>query len=133
MGKLVMRSELESLFADCVEDVRKDVIKRRLKTEITTVRGRSQEQANQLQFEQTLEKLADMAKGRIKLEEFTVNDRINLLDLFVNSEKTLMVVHEQLFPNQSKLKQSTKAGLGFSLDQHTMLETSSGFDSQELE
>ena len=35
-----------------------------------------------------------MAKGRIKLEEFTVNDRINLLDLFVNSEKTLMVIHE---------------------------------------
>jgi hypothetical protein len=87
------RSDIETLFVDCVEDVRKDIIKRRLKTEINSVRSakpNSQQVDSSGQFEATLERLAEMAKGRVKLEEFTVNDRINLLDLFVNNEKTLM-------------------------------------------
>ena len=47
----------------------------------------------QRDFDATLDKLADMAKGRVKIDEFTLNDRINLLDLFVNNEKTLVTIH----------------------------------------
>lgn len=43
-------------------------------------------------------KLADLAQNRVKLEEFTASDRIHILDLFVNNEKTLLRVHEVLFP-----------------------------------
>jgi hypothetical protein len=39
-----------------------------------------------------------MAKGKVKVEELTLSDRVNLLDLFVNNHKTLSVVHETLFP-----------------------------------
>jgi hypothetical protein len=83
-----------------VEDVRKDVIKRRLKAEITNVRSKTSSASMETQrdFEATLDKLADMAKGRVKIDEFTLNDRINLLDLFVNNEKTLVTIHESLFP-----------------------------------
>ena len=53
------------------------------------------------EFEESLEKLAEMAKGRIKLNEFTTKDRENLLDLFVNNEKTLLTIYEVLFPKPS--------------------------------
>lgn len=56
-------------------------------------------------FEETLTKLADMAKSRVKYDEFTQSDRSNLLDLFVNNERTLLHVYEILFP-QSSFKQS---------------------------
>jgi len=42
-----------------------------------------------------------MAKGRVKLNEFTTKDRENLLDLFVNNEKTLLSIYEVLFPKPS--------------------------------
>jgi hypothetical protein len=50
-----------------------------------------------LEFELSLAKLADLAKGRVKFEEFTGNDRNNLLDLFVNNERVLLAVHEIIF------------------------------------
>lgn len=53
------------------------------------------------EFEESLEKLAEMAKGRVKLNEFTTKDRENLLDLFVNNEKTLLSIYEVLFPKPS--------------------------------
>ena len=83
-----------------MEDVRKDVIKRRLKAEITNVRSKTSSASMETHkdFEATLDKLADMAKGRVKIDEFTLNDRINLLDLFVNNERTLVTIHESLFP-----------------------------------
>ena len=51
------------------------------------------------EFEETLSKLADLAKGRVKFEEFTQADRHNLLDLFVNNERTLLKIYEVLFSN----------------------------------
>ena len=50
-------------------------------------------------------KLAEMAKGRVKFEEFTQIDRNNLLDLFVNNERTLLKIYEILFA-QPNFKQS---------------------------
>ena len=83
----------------------------------------------------TLDHLAEMAKGRVKIEEFTLNDRINLLDLFVNNDKTLVVVHETLFPkpqkshrgNHSDLKTLQSDLVG---PQTTMMESSSAYDSR---
>ena len=42
--------------------------------------------ADAKEFEDTLSKLADLAKNRVKFEEFTAADRSHLLDLFVNNE-----------------------------------------------
>lgn len=53
------------------------------------------------EFEETLAKLADLAKGKVKLDEFTKQDSVRLLDLFVNNEQTLLKMYEYLFPNQS--------------------------------
>jgi len=51
-----------------------------------------------------------MAKGRVKFDEFTGHDKIHLLDLFVNNEKTLFKVYEILFPRPSfKSSQALKS------------------------
>ena len=42
-----------------------------------------------------------MAKGRVKFDEFTQVDRNNLLDLFVNNERTLLKIYEVLFAKPS--------------------------------
>ena len=46
-------------------------------------------------------KLASLAKKRVKISDFTGRDKSNLLDLFVNNEKTLLKIYEILFPHRS--------------------------------
>ena len=46
-------------------------------------------------------KLANLARNRVKLSEFTSRDKCNLLDLFVNNEKTLLKIYEALFPHRA--------------------------------
>ena len=130
------KNDLEQLFVRCVEDMRKEIIRRRLKAEVTARKklGGSMALAtinqsnNSLQksmshlsdasgvgegnheFEETLSKLADLAKGRVKFDEFTQADRHNLLDLFVNNERTLLKIYEVLFSNSSNFKQAQILG-----------------------
>jgi len=117
---------MEQLFVNCVEDVRKDIIRRRLKAEVSARKKMGQSQvtsgigkvnsnrsmqqsisqmtdmsADAKEFEETLSKLADLAKNRVKFEEFTSVDRSHLLDLFVNNEQTLLKIYEVLFPQPS--------------------------------
>ena len=56
------------------------------------------------EFEEILSKLAELAKGRVKFEEFTQIDRNNLLDLFVNNERTLLKIYEILFSQSNNFK-----------------------------
>ena len=58
------------------------------------------------EFEETLSKLAELAKGRVKFDEFTQVDRNNLLDLFVNNEMTLLRIYEILFAQSNNFKQA---------------------------
>ncbi len=53
------------------------------------------------EFEDSLMKLASFAKGRVKYEDFTNKDKFNILDLFVNNEKTLIKIYEALFPHRT--------------------------------
>jgi len=41
-----------------------------------------------------------MSKNKIKFEDFTVIDKVNMLDLFVNNEKVLMSIYDCLFPKE---------------------------------
>ena len=55
-------------------------------------------------------RLAQLAKNRIKLNDFTVRDKCNLLGLFVNNEKTLLKIYEALFPHRAAVVQPGNAG-----------------------
>jgi len=93
------------LFVSCIEQVRKDIIKRRLQAEVQARKksiskpALTQVSSQTTEFEETLTKLADLAKGKVKLEEFTRQDSVRLLDLFVNNEQTLLKMYDFLFPN----------------------------------
>ena len=98
------KNELEGLFVDCIEEVRKDIMKRRLKNEIYNKKKFQQVEKNTeeaREFEESLLRLAQLAKNRVKLTDFTVRDKCNLLDLFVNNEKTLLKIYEALFPHRA--------------------------------
>jgi len=96
-------NELETLFVECIEEVRKDIMKRRLKNEIYNRKKfqpldpKTQEAK---EFEESLLKLAQLAKNKVREVDFTVKDKCNLLDLFVNNEKTLLKIYEALFPHR---------------------------------
>jgi hypothetical protein len=51
-------------------------------------------------FEESLLRLAQLAKNRVRMVDFTNKDKYHLLDLFVNNEKTLLKIYEALFPNR---------------------------------
>ena len=97
------KNELETLFVDCIEEVRKEIMKRRLKNEIYKRKKfqrmeKSSEEAKE--FEESLLRLAQLAKNRVKISDFTNRDKGHLLDLFVNNEKTLLKIYEALFPHR---------------------------------
>jgi len=52
-------------------------------------------------FEESLLRLAQLAKSRVRLLDFTQKDKYHLLDLFVNNEQTLLKIYEALFPHRS--------------------------------
>jgi len=98
------RNELESLFIECIEEVRKDIMKRRLKNEIYNRKkfqklDKSSEEAKE--FEESLLRLAQLAKNRVKVSDFTPKDKSHILDLFVNNERTLLKIYEALFPHRA--------------------------------
>ena len=104
VNDVIEKGDLETLFVDCVEDVRRNVIKRRLKAEIIGRKkiGKFDEESQEArEFEESLLKLANLAKDRVKYSEFTSQDRNNLLDLFVNNERTLLRIYEILFPRRA--------------------------------
>lgn len=110
---VVERSEMEGVFVESIEEVRKEIMKRRIKNEVSARRGTKstltkgeiqdtiEDQASK-EFEESLMKLASFAKNRIKFDDFTAKDKFNLLDLFVNNEKTLVKIYEALFPPKQK-------------------------------
>ena len=94
------RSELEAVFVSCIEEVRKDIMKRRLKTELVNKKSATETSVEAKQFEESLMRLVQLAKNKVKIKDFTQKDKYNLLDLFVNNEKTLLKIYEALFPQK---------------------------------
>ena len=82
-------------------------MKRRLKNEIVNKKKFKPIEENSeegREFEESLIRLAHLAKSRIKTHDFTSKDKTMLLDRFVNSEKTLLKVYEALFPSRNTAK-----------------------------
>ena len=104
MSEVNFKGDMENLFVECIEETRKTIMKRRLKSEILNSKKLDKiDQTSQeaKDFEQSLLKLAEMAKSRVKISDFTNRDKTNMLELFVNNEKTLLKIYEILFPHRA--------------------------------
>ena len=78
------KSELEVLFLSCVDEVRKEVIKRR----------------TQNLFAQKFQKRSP-SPGRPDRNNLTSADKRKILELLVSNEKVLILIFEKLFPHKS--------------------------------
>ena len=76
------QSELEQLFKDSVDVVRRQIIKQRAFQKSTH------------EIEESILKLAELSKRRVMFTDFTNRDRFNLLDVFVNNEKVLGEIYK---------------------------------------
>lgn len=54
------------------------------------------------EFEESIVKLVNFAKNRVKFEEFNAKDKYHLLELFVTNEATLMHIFQCLFPHKTE-------------------------------
>ncbi len=78
-NRVAEHTELMTLFKSCVEQTRKQLNKQK-------------PAKRQIDFESSMVKLAQQ-----KTHEFTARDKVNILDLFVNSEKVLSKMDQLLF------------------------------------
>ena len=113
VSEVNLKGDMENLFVECIEETRKTIMKRRLKSEILNSKKLDKiDQTSQeaKDFETSLLKLAELAKSRVKVNDFTPKDKTNMLELFVNNEKTLLRMYEILFPHRA----GPNAGQGIS-------------------
>ena len=77
-------------------------------------------------------KLAQLAKNRVKISDFTARDKSHLLDLFVNNEKTLLNIYEALFPHRAITGASslTQQAPGGAFNEQLPYSTGQGFGSR---
>jgi len=95
------RGEMEDLFVSALEEVKKDVLKRRMKQEIFASKSEAKGLTEAQEFEQSLLKVVNLAKDKIKITEFNKRDKLNLLELLVSNDRVLQSIYKSLFPKHS--------------------------------
>eukprot|EP00347_Sterkiella_histriomuscorum_P002600 403367516 len=108
---MMQRNELEEFFLQCIEEVRKDIVKRK---SITTA-GYSTTKKNLKRSTST----ASMTKTgtqayqeeqniqNAKLDQYTATDKRKVIELLMSNENVLLFLYEKLFPATNMSSQST--------------------------
>lgn len=86
------KQEAESLFLDCVEEVRKEVHRRKAKSLLQQKFGRQIKSAHKLS----------------QKEAFTPHDKRKILELLISNEQVLIMLYEKLFPHKASQFNSPK-------------------------
>jgi hypothetical protein len=96
-------SELEALFVDCVDKVKNTILERR--------RATAAHQAQQAKRSAAAAAAAGLQK-EVTLQDFTVSDRRQVVELLMNSDKVLQFLYDKLFPPQPGSPAQYAADLG---------------------
>lgn len=82
-SNIIEKGDLEDLFLDCIEEVRKEVISRREKMMI---------------YQRFTKRSSSSSK--VRKNEFAPNDKKKILELLVSNEQVLVFLYEKLFPRR---------------------------------
>lgn len=91
---MIERSDFEVVFSDAVEEVRRRIVHRKLTAELNSRQYRSGGSVGRKptsfsvndRMDESLAKLVELAKDKIKMTDFTPMDRANLLEIFVSNQ-----------------------------------------------
>lgn len=78
------RNEMEELYLQCVDEVKRDIIRRRGVT--------MNRQGGKL----------DPESLKVKTQHFTGTDKKNVIDLLLSNENVLLFIYDKLFPRTSQ-------------------------------
>jgi len=100
---MMQRNELEEFFLQCIEEVRKDIVKRKSLNQATQKKNMLWSASRgSLAKESTDDELPNA-----KLEHFTATDKRKVIELLMSNENVLLFLYEKLFPATNLSSQST--------------------------
>jgi len=82
VDRRVERSELEKLLMSAIDETKKKFVYKRLTSELNSGSARKSNRSRE-EVETALLQLSELAKDKVKIEEFTHMDKQNLLEIFV--------------------------------------------------
>ena len=96
------RNDLEDFFLNCIEEVKKDISKRKIQAD-----GYAKK-LNKSSSE-VFDKRAKTAKSKApKLDAFTKTDKKKVIELLISNDQVLLYLYEKLFPYQNQRPQSVR-------------------------
>ena len=109
---LAEKSDLEDFFLDCIEQVRKDIVKRKAKSDSLSGPRRLNKSSSALNYEGGLGvngKIKGLSKA--KLKNFTKTDKSKVIEMLISNEQVLLFLYEKLFPYQNQRPQSVRTNI----------------------
>jgi len=94
------RNELEDFFLNCIEEVKKDIVKRKTKQDSYPHKKFNRSSSQNFKKSKSL-------KGP-KYEQFTKTDKKKVIELLISNEQVLLFLYEHLFPYETQRPQSVK-------------------------
>lgn len=93
-NKLTKKNELEDLFLDCVEEVRKDIARRRAMS--ATYSNKKLNMRKSMSTRSLAEATSEPEAARIG--QYTATDKRKVIELLMSNENVLLFLYEKLFP-----------------------------------
>jgi len=113
---LLEKGELEDFFLQCIEEVRKEILTRRMKSAQLLSRNASKVMTRASSARHFPKAAVPESADDIKLELFTESDKRKVIELLVSNEQVLLFLHQSLFPqkkepsaSQSRLQEVSSA------------------------
>lgn len=91
------RNELEELFLECIDEVRKEISRRK---SITLAKANNLNQSMNKNKSKSSRTKDDSLDAAIKSGDFTAADKRKVIDLLMSNENVLLFLYEKLFPRQ---------------------------------
>jgi hypothetical protein len=109
---LLERGELESFFLQSIEEVRKDISKRRLKSSHYSSRTRLPRTSSGKSIRST------NTDEDVRIDQFTDADKRRVIELLLSNEQVLLFIHENLFPKVNKARTPSSHSPAISMSAH---------------